>query len=98
MVQKTSHAVADLFGIVDRGYIREGYWADLVLIDLDGSFIARDVDVVSKAGWTVFNGNEFRSSVVTTIVNGEVIWSNGQFFGVGASGRLLEFSGDKTRV
>ena len=93
IVQKTSHAVADRFGIVDRGYIREGYWADLVLIDLEGSFIARDEDVISEAGWTVFNGNEFRSSVVTTIVNGTVVWSDGAFVDHAPAGKLLTFTG-----
>lgn len=92
IAQKTSHAVADRFAIKDRGYIREGYWADLVLIDLEGSFIARDEDVVSSAGWTIFNGNEFRSSVVTTIVNGQIVWSDGEFKAIEAAGKPLQFS------
>ena len=77
IAEKTSHSVANRFGIEGRGYIREGWWADLVLIDIEGSFIARDEDVISDAGWTIFNGNEFRSSVQTTIVNGQVVWANG---------------------
>ena len=93
IVNKTSHAVADCFGIVDRGYVREGYWADLVLVDLDGSFIARNEDVVSKAGWTIFNGNEFRSSVVMTIVNGVVVWSERDFFHNQGAGSPLVFTG-----
>ena len=91
IVQKTSHAVADCYGIVNRGYIREGYWADLVLIDLEGSFIARDEDVFSEAGWTIFNGNEFRSSVVTTIVNGSVVFNNGVLVSNEMPGSLLKF-------
>ena len=93
VAQKTSHAVADRFAIKDRGYIREGYWADLVLIDLEGSFIARDEDVISGAAWTIFNGYEFRSSVVTTIVNGQVVFSHGEFKAIEPSGALLQFSG-----
>ena len=49
-------------------------------------------DVVSAADWTIFNGNEFRSSVVKTIVNGEVIWSNGEFQAPSAAGKSLTFS------
>ena len=91
IVQKTSHAVADRYSIVDRGYIREGYWADLALVDLEGSFIARDEDVISASAWTIFNGNEFRSSVVTTIVNGVIVWSSGKFQSAQASGKVLKF-------
>ena len=92
IAQKTGHAVADCFAIQDRGYIREGYWADLVLIDLEGSFIARDEDVVSAAAWTIFNGNEFRSSVVTTIINGQIVWSAGEFQEIEAAGKPLQFT------
>ncbi len=92
IVQKTSHAVADRFAIQDRGYIREGYWADLVLVDLEGSFIARDEDVISAAAWTIFNGNEFRSSVVNTIINGKVACSKGKFEDIQAPGMALRFA------
>lgn len=92
IAEKTSHAVADRFSIEDRGYIREGYWADLVLIDLDRNFIARNEDVVSASAWTVFNGNEFRSSVVTTIINGQVVWSDGEFQGTQTAGKPLKFT------
>lgn len=91
IVEKTSHSVAENYGLVDRGYIREGYWADLVLIDLQDSFIARNEDVISEAGWTVFNGNEFRSSVVCSIVNGQVVWKKGQPIDAPAAGKLIEF-------
>jgi dihydroorotase len=91
IVQKTSHSVADRYGVVDRGYIREGYWADLVLVDLEGSFIARDEDVFSEAGWTIFNGNEFRSSVISTIVNGYIVYSEGSPMLNHSPGRPLAF-------
>ena len=91
IVEKTSHAVADSFSIKDRGYIREGYWADLVLVDLDESFIARNEDVISTAAWTIYAGNEFRSSVVKTIVNGNVVWSKKDDLNVSGFGALLEF-------
>ena len=91
IVQKTSHSVADCYGVVDRGYIREGYWADLVLVDLEGSFIARDEDVFSEAGWTIFNGNEFRTSVITTIVNGCVVFKDGSIVSDERPGASLKF-------
>ena len=91
IVDKISHSVANRFSIEERGYIREGYWADLVLIDIERSFIARDEDVISNAGWTIFNGNEFRSSVLTTIVNGQVVWANGALVDAVTAGQLMTF-------
>lgn len=75
---KTSHAVADLFNIQERGYIREGYWADLVVIDLENAAFAMNNEVISKCGWTPFDGYEFRSNVYATIVNGEIVYINKQ--------------------
>ena len=78
LAQKTSHAVADLFNIKDRGYIREGYWADFVVVDLENGISANNKDVISKAGWTPYDGTEFRSSVYATIVNGDLVYINGK--------------------
>ena len=78
IVEKTSHRVADLFAIRDRGYIREGYFADLVLIDHRSPTTVRREDVLSKCGWSPFEGTTFRSSIMTTIVNGVVAYENGQ--------------------
>lgn len=60
IAQKTSHAVADLFDIRDRGYIREGYWADLVLVDVDNGRVATHSNSLSRCGWTPFDGYKFR--------------------------------------
>ena len=87
---KTSHAVADLFNIKDRGYIREGYWADLVVVDLENVVTASNKDVISKCGWTPFDGYEFRSSVYATIVNGELVYIN-QKVRNGTLGQRVEF-------
>lgn len=76
IVQKTSHAVADLFQLKDRGYIREGYFADLVLIDLDKQTKPSNQNVIAKCAWTPFDGYTFRSSIDTTWVNGQMIYSN----------------------
>jgi len=87
---KTSHAVADLFNIKERGYIREGYWADLVVIDLDNESTVSNDDVISKCGWTPFDGYEFRSSVYATVVNGELVYVN-QKVRNGTLGQRIEF-------
>ncbi len=78
IAEKVSHAVAKRFQIKDRGYIREGYWADLTLIDLDKTTKALHRNVLSKCKWTTFDGYEFRSSIVATWVNGNRVWYNGE--------------------
>ena len=77
LVAKTSHRVADLFRIAERGYLREGYWADLVLIG-DRDFDAPDDPILSRCGWSPFAGRRFRSRVATTVVSGQVAWHAGQ--------------------
>jgi dihydroorotase len=91
IVEKTSHAVAELFKVKDRGYIREGYWADLVLVDLEKPFLATHANSLSKCGWTPFDGYEFRSSIAATIVNGQLVWRNGLLLDVDPVGMALEF-------
>lgn len=75
LVAKTSHRVADLFAIPDRGYLREGYWADLVLIkpEPEGVAVSRQ-PILSQCGWTPFARQRFRHSVSTTIVSGQIAW------------------------
>jgi len=89
IVRKTSHAVADLFGIRDRGYIREGYWADLVLVDLSHSTEVRGDELLYKVAWSPFEGTTFRSEVAATLVNGVVVWEDGGLTGE-VAGRRLE--------
>ncbi|MCF7977023.1 MAG: dihydroorotase [Chromatiaceae bacterium] len=71
-VAKTSHAVAECYGVEERGYLREGYWADLALIDLDALYQVEREQVLAKCGWSPFEGRRFRSRVIMTLVNGEV--------------------------
>ena len=78
IVEKTSHAVAERFAVMDRGYIREGYHADLVLVDTQETTLASHAGSLSKCEWTPFDGYRFRSSIHTTIVNGVVVWQNSQ--------------------
>ena len=76
IAEKTAHAPARLFNVVKRGYIREGYWADLVLLDLNKPTPVTPERILSKCGWSPFEGTTFRSSVDTTIVSGQIAWQN----------------------
>lgn len=79
MVAKSSHRVADLFQITDRGYIREGYWADLVLVKRHEIAIAvKDQPILAHCGWTPFVHEAFHYTVETTIVSGQIAWQDGQ--------------------
>ena len=70
IVQKTSHNVANRFQVKDRGYIREGYYADLAVIDLDKPYTVSKDNILYKCGWSPFDGHTFCSSIFMTIVNG----------------------------
>jgi dihydroorotase len=74
VVDKTSHAVADIFGVVDRGYVREGYFADLVLVDPEREYIITSGNLLAKCHWSPFEGHTFSSSIDTTIVNGTIAY------------------------
>jgi len=74
-----SHNVAKLFRIKDRGYIREGYFADLVLADLNSSWTVSKENILAKCGWSPFEGHTFKSKVTHTIVSGHLAYDNGQF-------------------
>jgi dihydroorotase len=89
VVDKTSHAVARLFGIADRGHIREGYWADLVLVDMRHGTDVRGDELLYKVAWSPFEGWRFRSEVAMTLVNGVVVWEDGALTGE-VPGKRLE--------
>jgi len=76
IVRKMCHVPAELFNIAQRGYIREGYWADLVLIDLDSSWSVNKDNIYYKCNWSPFEGYTFSSKVLYTIVNGNVVYEN----------------------
>ena len=78
MVTKVCHAPADLFGIIERGYLREGYFADLVLIDPHAFYDVDDEPVLAKCGWTPFAGMRFHSRISATWVNGQKLWDGTQ--------------------
>ena len=77
--EKMSHAPAELFGIKDRGYIREGYYADLVLVDPNQSWTVAKENLLYKCGWSPLEGTSFSHKVVKTFVNGSLVYDNGKF-------------------
>ena len=81
LVDKTSHAVADIYGVIDRGYVREGYFADLVLVDGETSYTVDSSNLLAKCHWSPFEGVTFNSTIDTTIVNGHIIYQNGELSG-----------------
>lgn len=79
LVQKTSHAVAELFAIEDRGFLREGYWADLCLIErLNEPRPVLADPVLAHCGWTPFQGQSFWHKIRTTLVSGQLAWHEGR--------------------
>jgi len=91
VVDKACHASADLFGVTDRGYVREGYFADLVIVDANKPYRVSSDNVLYKCGWSPFEGHEFTSTIDTTIVNGEVVFRDRSLTGA-IAGRRLEFT------
>lgn len=77
IVEKMSHAVADCFQIKERGYIREGYWADLVIVDLDSPTIAAKNNILYKCGWSPLEGFQFPATITHTFINGHLVYGNG---------------------
>ncbi len=91
IAEKMSHAPAICFEIKDRGYIREGYWADLVLVDLKGKTEVTQESLYYKCGWSPFEGHKFSSRITDTIVSGHLAYSNGKI-NESKFGERLEFS------
>ncbi len=91
VVEKMCHAPAQLFQIRDRGFIREGYYADLVLIDPSSPYMVTPENLFYKCGWSPFEGESFDCSVHTTFVNGNVLFQNGNVT-EGLFGKALEFN------
>jgi dihydroorotase len=79
IVKKMSHNVAELFEIDRRGFIREGYFADLVLVDLKNGYTVSKDNILYKCKWSPFEGVSFQSTITHTIVNGNVVFEQGHF-------------------
>lgn len=78
VVEKMSHAPARLFQVKDRGFIREGFFADLVLVDLDAPWTVEKKNLLYKCGWSPIEGQRFRSRVLRTWVNGQLAYADGK--------------------
>jgi dihydroorotase len=78
VVEKMSHAPAVCFNIAERGYLREGYHADMVLVNMNEQMTVTKQNLLYKCGWSPFEGHTFPVSVHTTFVNGDIAYSNGQ--------------------
>ncbi len=76
VIQKMCHAPADLFRVENRGYVREGYFADLVLVDPNKSWTVSPENILYKCGWSPFEGTEFSNKVVATYINGICAFKN----------------------
>ncbi|HZF30462.1 MAG TPA: dihydroorotase [Gammaproteobacteria bacterium] len=92
IVEKTAHNPAVLFGIVDRGFVREGHYADLVAVDLGGTTRVDAAQVRYKCGWSPLEGTEFHAAVDLTVQNGAIVYREGAPTGVRAA-QALKFRG-----
>lgn len=90
IVEKMCHAPADLFRLRNRGYIREGYFADLVLVDPDDPWTVNPYNILYKCGWSPLQDTYLRSRVTHTFVNGNLVYDNG-IFDESVNGIALEF-------
>jgi len=91
LIESLTHAPATLFDVRDRGYLREGYYADLALVDPAKPQTVRREDVLSKCGWSPFEGTTFRSSIAATFVNGQLGHLDGRIDDA-TRGTRLEFA------
>ncbi|HEV8285636.1 MAG TPA: dihydroorotase [Chitinophagaceae bacterium] len=89
IAEKMSHAVADCFQISERGYIREGYWADLVIVDLNKPTTITKENILYKCGWSPLENMEFPAAVTHTFVNGNLAYANGEWNEVLKGKRLV---------
>jgi dihydroorotase len=91
LVEKMCHNPAILFEVVNRGFVREGYFADLVLVDPDTRWQVDRSNILYKCGWSPFEGTEFSSKVTHTIVSGRLAYENGRII-EGDNGMRLTFN------
>jgi dihydroorotase len=89
IVRKMCHAPAECFHIQKRGYIREGYWADLVLVDLNLPWKVEKSNILYKCQWSPLEGETFHSKITHTFVNGNLVYVSGSFVEVEKGQRIL---------
>ncbi len=93
VVEKMAHAPAICFQIKDRGYIREGYYADLVLVDLKKEYTVSKENILYRCGWSPMEGMTLPASITHTFVNGNIVYENGEVI-ENNKGMRLEFQRD----
>jgi dihydroorotase len=91
VVEKTAHAPARLFAIPQRGYIREGYYADLAVVDLSATQSVRREDILYKCGWSPLEGRDLHSRIDATFVNGRLVYHDGKIQEIAPGGERLRF-------
>jgi len=79
IVEKMCHAPADCFKVQNRGYVKEGFSADLVLVDMDASWTVERSNILYKCGWSPFEDQAFQSIITHTFVNGNLVYQDGKF-------------------
>ena len=89
MVEKMCHNPAIVFKIEKRGFIREGYFADLVLVQTSAPYLVSKENILSKCGWSPFEGQTFASTISHTFVNGNLVYENGKVNEIPVGERLL---------
>jgi dihydroorotase len=94
IVERACHAPARIFDVVDRGHVREGYWADLVLVDPLSRTVVRDTELFSKCGWSPFDNERFSHRIDQTIVSGKTAYLNGKIR-ENCRGEAVEFASDR---
>ena len=91
IVEKASHNVATCFNLSERGFVREGYWADLVLVDLNDPCKVTKLNTLYKCGWSPFDGETFQASITHTFVSGNLAYQKGKFM-TNETGKRLSFN------
>ena len=91
IVEKSSHNVAKRFNIKDRGFLREGYFADITCVDMDKTYTVNKENILHKCGWSPLENRTMRSSIHATILNGNIAYREGQFSESLNFGHRLEF-------
>ncbi len=90
IAEKMSHAPAIVFGLRQRGFLREGYAADFFLLDLHKSYVVKKENILYKCGWSPLEGQSFQGCITHTFVNGRLVYANGTF-DESVNGMRLEF-------
>ncbi|MBD1384549.1 dihydroorotase [Mucilaginibacter rigui] len=91
VAEKMAHNVATIFQIEKRGFIREGFWADMALVNLNSPWQVNKSNILYKCGWSPFEGSTFKASVVSTIVSGNLVYENGKLVSE-QSGQRMTFA------